>query len=293
MPRFAANLSMLYTEWPLLQRPQAAAEDGFEALEVQFPYAEPVAAWQDALAAAGRPLVLMNAPAAGRTPAEAAAAWAAGERGVAALPGREDEFRAGFDLACRYALALGVPRLHVMAGCAPAGAAREDLEATLRANLRWAAARVAGSGLGLLVEPLNDRDVPGYVLGRQAQAHALLDALEAEGLGAPAGGPPPVQIQFDAYHAALMEGQALDRWLAEGLARGRLGHLQVAAVPDRGEPDAGTLDLARLFARIDGLGWTGWVGAEYRPRAGTRAGLAGWWARARPQPASPARVQGS
>lgn len=286
MPRFAANVSMLYTEWPLLQRPAAAAADGFEALEVQFPYAEPIPAWQDALAAAGRPLVLMNLPPAGTRPEEAAPAWAAGARGVAALPGREAEFRAGFDLACAYALALGVSRLHVMAGCRPEGAPPGPMEATFLANLAWAAARLRGSGLTLLVEPLNTQDVPGYFLTRQAQAHALLDALDdaraAAGLGPALGGPAPVQVQFDAYHAGLMEGDEAPRWLAEGLARGRIGHVQVAALPDRGEPGPAEAGPDGLFARLDRLGWAGWVGAEYRPRAGTRAGLAGWWPAQRP-----------
>lgn len=274
MPRFAANLSMLYTEWPLLQRPQAAAEDGFEGLEIQFPYAEPVAAWQDALAAAGRPLLLMNAPVAGRTPAEAAAAWAAGERGVAALPGREDEFRAGFDLACHYALALGVPRLHVLAGCLPPGAQRSELQPTYLANLRWAAERLRGSGLTLLIEPINLRDMPGYFLNRQDHGHEILDLLEASGLQPEADGRRLVQVQMDLYHCQVVEGDVsrkLERWLGSG----RVGHLQIAAVPDRGEPDAGELHHPHLFRLIDALGWAGWVGAEYRPRAGTRAGL-GW-----------------
>jgi hydroxypyruvate isomerase len=261
MLRFAANLSLMYTEHAFMERFAAAARDGFAAVECQFPYEHGRPAELAALLAdAGQQLVLLNAP---------AGDWAGGERGLAALPGREDEFRRGFlEQALPYAAALGCPRIHLLSGIAPPGAEAARLRETLLANLDWAA-RQAPAGLALLIEPINGRDMPGYFLQRQAEAHAIVEAL----------GRPNLQVQMDLYHCQITEGDVAAK-LRRYLPTGRVGHLQIAAVPDRGEPDAqGELNYPWLFALLDGeLGWEGFIGCEYRPRgASTSAGL-GWLA---------------
>lgn len=248
MPRYAANISLMYAEWPLLERAREAAADGFEAVEVQFPYAHDIGAWREALDAADRPLVLLNAP-----PGEA------GERGLGCLPERRDAFRAGVETALRYAQALGCPRVHVMAGIAPVDADRARLRSTFVENLSWAAPRAHDAGVTLLVEPLNPFDMPGYFLSRQADAHAIVREV----------GAPNLKVQLDLYHVGRVEGD-VEAELRRELASGRVGHLQVASVPDRHEPDR-----PDWLALIDALGWDGYVGAEYRPRAATRDGL-GW-----------------
>ena len=255
MPRYAANLSLLYTEVPFAERAALAAEDGFAAVEWQFPYAHDARALRARLDAAGVPLVLMNAP-----PGD----WDGGERGLACLPGRESDFRRSLDAGLAYAQAMGCPRLHVMAGLLPAGSERAALQPTYVENLRWACAQAAGSGVTLLVEPINLRDMPGYFLNRQDHAHEIVALV----------GSPRLQVQMDLYHCQIVEGDVACK-LRQHLPSGRVGHLQVAGVPDRHEPDDGELDHRYLFALIDALGWDGWVGCEYRPRAGTRAGL-GW-----------------
>ena len=263
MPRFAANLSLMYGEHAFADRFAAAAADGFAAVECLFPYVLPAADIATRLRDHGLHQVLFNAP-----PGD----WDAGERGIAALPGREDEFRRGLlEQALPYAVALGCPRLHVLAGVVPPGAGA-DVRAAMRdrylAHLAWAAPHAASAGVTLLVEPLNPRDVPGYLFSRQAEAHDIVQAV----------GAPNLQVQMDLYHCQITEGDlttALRRWLPTG----RVGHLQVAGVPGRHEPDVGELHYPWLFDEIDRLGWTGWVGCEYRPRAGTSAGL-GWRAAA-------------
>jgi hydroxypyruvate isomerase len=264
MPRFAANLSLMYGEWPFEQRFGAAAEDGFAGVECQFPYEWPAAALAAARADAGVEMVLMNAP-----PGDAAA----GERGLAALPGRGDDFRRGLlEQALPYAQALGCRRLHVMSGIAPAGAEPSRLTAQLVDNLAWAAPHAASAGVTLLIEPLNPRDMPRYLLQRQQQAHDIVAAV----------GSPNVAVQFDLYHCQIAEGDLTTRLRRhlDPSATTRVGHLQIAGVPDRHEPDSGELSLPHLCALIDALGWSGWVGAEYRPRRATRDGL-GWFADAR------------
>lgn len=259
MPRFAANLSLMYTEWAFPARFAAAAEDGFTGVECQFPYAFPAATLAQALADAGLQQVLINAP-----------PGAGDERGLAALPGRQADFRRSFlDAALPYAQALRCPRIHVMAGLIPAGLERAALQPTFIENLAWAAEQAAPLGITLLIEPLNGRDVPGYFLNRQDHAHEIVAAV----------GAPNLAVQMDLYHTQIVEGDLsakLQRYLDPAHPT-RVGHLQVASVPARHEPDEGELDFAHLFALIDELGWDGWVGAEYRPRAATRDGL-GWFA---------------
>ena len=268
MPRFAANLSLMYTELSFLDRFEAAARDGFEAVEYLFPYAWEPAELAARLHAHGLRQVLFNAPPAGLGRAAMARAWDAGERGTAALPGREAEFRAGVLEALRYAEALDCPRIHVMAGRVPAGEEHGAFQAVCAANLRWAAAQAGAQGREVLIEPFNPRDMPGYFLNRQDHAHALLDAVDS----------PHLKVQMDLYHCQIVEGDVATR-LRRYLPTGRVAHIQVAGVPERHEPDRGELHYPYLFALIDALGYAGWVGCEYRPAAGTSAGL-GWRDRA-------------
>ena len=254
MPRFAANLSMMYGEHAFLERFAAAAADGFEAVEYLFPYEHPAAELAARLAGHGLRQVLFNAP-----PGD----WAAGERGLACLPGREDEFRRGIAQAIEYAQALGCPRVHVMAGLAPAGAERAALRAIYVQRLAWAAAQA--SALQFLIEPINTRDIPGFFLNRQDEAHAVVAEV----------GAPNLKVQMDLYHCQIVEGD-LAMKLRQYLPGGRVGHLQIAGVPERHEPDRGEVNYPYLFALIDELGYDGFIGAEYRPRAGTSAGL-GWF----------------
>lgn len=256
MPRFAANLSMLFTERPFLDRFAAAAAAGFRAVECQFPYDWPAEAVRARLDAGALSLVLHNLP---------AGDWAAGERGIACLPGREAEFRAGVARGIAYARALGTPRLNCLAGLAPAGADAGLLRRTMVANLRHAAAALAEAGLELLVEPINTHDMPGFWLNRWAQALELIDEV----------GAPNLKLQFDAYHVAAMGDAPIP---ALSACYGRVGHIQIADHPGRHEPGSGTLGCAALFAHIDALGYDGHVGAEYRPATGTEAGL-GWFGR--------------
>lgn len=272
MPRFAANLSLLYPELEFLERFEAAATDGFDAVEFLFPYA-----WQPEVIA-GRLVanhlqqVLFNVPPGGSDAAGAARAMEAGERGQACVPGREAEFRAGFELALRYAQALACPRIHVMAGIVPPGQTRESVRTTFVGNVRWAARQAAREQVSVLIEPINTRDIPGFFLNRQDHAHELIDEI----------GEANVQVQMDLYHCQVVEGDVATK-IRQYLPTGRIGHFQVAGVPDRHEPDRGELNTAYLFDVIDEVaaacGWQGWVGAEYRPARGahpgaTREGLA-------------------
>ena len=259
MPRFAANLSMMYTEHAFIDRFAAAAADGFDAVEYLFPYAVPAPDLAAQLQQHGLTQALFNAP-----PGN----FEAGERGLACLPDRVDEFRRGFvEQALPYAQALGCRRVHVMAGLAPAGVAREALQDCYLANLAWATQQAAPQGVAVQIEPINTRDIPGFFLNRQDQAHAVVQAVGAANL----------QVQMDLYHCQIVEGDVtmkLRQYLSEA-GGGRVGHIQIAGVPDRHEPDLGELQHPYLFEQIDALGYTGFVGCEYRPRAGTSAGL-GW-----------------
>ena len=255
MPRFAANLSMLYPEHAFLDRFAAAAADGFKAVEYLFPYEHDPAELARRLQAHGLEQVLFNAP-----PGD----FAAGERGIACLPGREDEFRAGIATALGYAQALACPRVHVMAGLVPRDADRAALRATYLGNLAWAAAQAAPRGVDVLIVPINTRDIPGYFLNRQAEAHAIIDEVGADNL----------KVQMDLYHLQIVEGDVAMK-LRRYLPTGKVGHLQIAGVPLRHEPDQGELNHDYLFDVIDELGYAGWIGCEYRPAGSTSAGL-GW-----------------
>ena len=269
MPRFAANLSLLYTELPFLDRFEAAARDGFEAVEYLFPYAFDLAELLARLKANGLQQVLFNAPPGGTDAPGIDAAWAAGARGTASVPGREAEFRAGVELALRYADALDCPRIHCMAGLLSESAAGADQEGAARSvyvsNLRWAATEAAKSGRTILIEPINPRDMPRFFLNRQDDAHAVVQEV----------GAPNLQVQMDLYHCQIVEGDVAMK-LRQYLPTGRVGHLQIAGVPERHEPDVGELNCAYLFEVIDEVaaqcGWQGWVGCEYRPRLGAEPG---------------------
>ncbi|WP_280153807.1 2-oxo-tetronate isomerase [Piscinibacter sp. XHJ-5] len=258
MPRFAANLSMMYTEHDFLDRFAAAARDGFRAVEYLFPYAFERAELARRLADQGLAQVLFNAP-----PGD----FDAGERGLACLPGREETFRRAFvEQALPYAQALRCPRIHVMAGLVPPHVEAAALRATYLANLEWAAQQARSAGVDVLIEPINTRDIPRYFLNRQDHAHEIIAEVGAGNL----------KVQMDLYHCQIVEGDVAMK-LRRYLPTGRVGHLQIAGVPQRHEPDAGELNGAYLFGVLDELGWQGHVGCEYRPRAGTSAGL-GWFA---------------
>ena len=266
MPQFAANLSMMYTDLPFLDRFDAAAQDGFKAVEYLFPYAFAKAELVARLNGNGLQQVLFNAPPGGTDTASIAHAWdVAGHRGTACLPGREAEFRAGVRLALDYAEALNCPRIHLMAGLMPAGQERPDLQPTYTANLRWAAAEAAQHGREVLIEPINTRDIPRFFLNRQDHAHEIIDAVGADNL----------KVQMDLYHCQIVEGDVAMK-IRHYLPTGRVGHFQIAGVPERQEPDIGELNYPYLFGVIDDVskacGWDGWIGCEYRPLRGAQAG---------------------
>jgi 2-dehydrotetronate isomerase len=258
MPRFAANLSLMYGEHAFLDRFGAARRDGFEAVEFLFPYEHPPEVIADLLRSNGLRQVLFNA-----SPGD----WAAGDRGLACLPGREAQFRSSIARAVDYAQALACPRIHVMAGLAGQGAERGELQSTYLRNLAWAAQQAVG--VDLLIEPINRRDMPGYFLNRQDHAHDVV--LEV--------GAPNLKVQMDLYHCQIVEGDVAMK-LRQYLPTGRVGHIQIAGVPERHEPDRGELNYPYLFELIDMLGYSGDVGCEYRPRGETSAGLA--WMRSLP-----------
>ena len=256
MPKFAANLSMLYPELDFLDRFEAAARDGFKAVEYLFPYAWPAVELAARLKANGLQQVLFNA-----WPGN----WDAGERGLACLPGREQEFRQGVQRALGYAQVLACPRIHMMAGLVPPGQTRDGLSATYVDNIRWAATLAASQGVDLLIEPINTRDIPGFFLNRQDVAHQLLARIGADN----------VKVQFDLYHCQVVEGDVAMK-IRQYLPTGRVGHFQIAGVPERHEPDVGEMNYAYLFKVIDEVsaqcGWDGWIGCEYRPARGAQAG---------------------
>ena len=253
MPRFAANLTMLYTEHPFLDRFEHAAKAGFKAVEFLFPYAFDAGDIKRRLDTNGLQLVLHNLPAGN---------WDAGERGIACHPDRVQEFREGVQTAIGYARQLGVRQLNCLAGKAPAGVADEVLRKTFVDNLRFAATELGKAGLRLLIEPINTYDIPGFYLNRTAQAAAILDDVGAAN----------AFIQYDIYHAQRMEGE-LAATIAKHLPR--IGHVQLADNPGRNEPGSGEINYAFLFAHLDRLGYDGWIGCEYKPATTTEAGL-GW-----------------
>jgi hydroxypyruvate isomerase len=253
MPRFCANLSMLFTEVPFLDRFEPAAAAGFEAVEFLFPYAFSAAEIRQRLDRHGLKLVLHNLP---------AGDWEAGERGIACHPERVAEFRSGVVRAIGYAQALGVGQLNCLAGKAPEGVSPAVLRQTLVENLRHAAAALKSAGLKLLIEPINTYDIPGFYLNRTAQAAEILDDVGADN----------AFIQYDIYHAQRMEGElaaTMQKYLP------RIGHIQLADNPGRHEPGTGEIHYPFLFAHLECIGYQGWIGCEYKPASTTQAGL-GW-----------------
>ncbi|WP_202731796.1 2-oxo-tetronate isomerase [Achromobacter xylosoxidans] len=260
MLKFAANLSMMYPEHAFLDRYAAAAADGFAGVECMFPYEAPAAFVRERMDDAGVSQVLFNAP---------PGVSARGERGLAALPDRQDEFRAGIERALGYATVLACSQVHVMAGVAPDGVARDAMLDCYRENLDWAARQARSAGVTLLIEPINTRDIPGYFLNRQDEAHQVVQAVNA----------PNLKVQMDLYHCQIVEGDVTAK-LRQYLPTGRVGHLQIAGVPLRQEPDRGELDYGWIFSVLRELDYAGWIGCEYRPAAATSAGLR-WLAAAR------------
>ena len=253
MPRFAANLTMLFNEVPFLDRFEKAAEAGFAGVEYLFPYDFPVEELVAKLKAHGLKQVLHNLPAGN---------WGAGERGIAIFPERVDEFRAGVDKAITYATALGCPQVNILAGIVPAGADREVLHNTFVNNLKYAAPKIKEAGLKLLIEPINTRDIPGFFLNYTKQAKAIIEEVGSDNLF----------IQYDIYHMQIMEGD-LARTIEANLAQ--IAHIQLADNPGRFEPGTGEINYAFLFRHLDAIGYAGWVGCEYKPKGDTVAGL-GW-----------------
>ena len=253
MPRFAANLTMLFTEVPFLERFDLAAKAGFEAVEFLFPYAWSAEEIKRRLDDNGLKLVLHNLP---------AGDWEAGERGIACHPDRAAEFREGVAKAIDYATLLGAPRVNCLAGKVPQGVSEAELRATFVGNLRFAAAELKKSGLNLVIEPINTYDIPGFYLNRTDHAAGLLDEVGAD----------TAFIQYDIYHAQRTEGElaaTIEKYLP------RIGHIQLADNPGRNEPGTGEINYPFLFAHLDRLGYDGWIGCEYKPATTTEGGL-GW-----------------
>jgi hydroxypyruvate isomerase len=253
MPKFAANLTMLFNEVPFMERFAAAKAAGFEAVEYLFPYAFDKNELVQALKANGLKQVLHNLPAGN---------WDAGERGIACHPDRTEEFRAGVDKAIEYAQALGCPQVNCLAGKLPAGVSREQAQATFVANLKYAAPKLKAAGIKLLIEPINFYDIPGFFLNTTAQAAAIIEEVGSDNLF----------IQYDLYHAQRMEGE-LAATVQKHLAR--IAHIQLADNPGRNEPGTGEMNYPFLFKHLDAIGYSGWIGCEYKPKTTTVEGL-GW-----------------
>jgi hydroxypyruvate isomerase len=253
VPKLSANLSMLFNEVPFLERFAAAAAAGFSGVEFLFPYDHPADEVARRLSENGLELALFNLP-----PGD----WNAGERGLAALPGREGDFDRALETARPYAEALGTRRIHMMAGLVSPDTDLAACCASYLRNLRAAAEFFAPQGVTVLAEPINPRDIPGYFLNEQSQALELLDLCGAHNTA----------LQMDLYHCQIVEGDLATK-IRANIAR--IGHFQVAGVPERHEPDSGEVNYSYLFELIDSLGYNGWIGCEYRPRGTTREGL-GW-----------------
>ncbi|WP_373182286.1 hydroxypyruvate isomerase [Halomonas campaniensis] len=253
MPKFAANLSMLFTEVEFLDRFAAAARAGFQGVEYLFPYDYPAETLKARLDDNGLTQVLFNLP---------AGDWAAGERGIACHPDRVEEFRDGVERAIAYARVLGNTQVNCLAGIQPQGVSDDEARQTLIENLRFAAGKLADAGILLIAEPINTRDIPGFFLNRTEQALAIFDEVDSDNL----------KLQYDIYHMQIMEGD-LAPTIEKHLAR--IAHVQIADNPGRHEPGSGEIHYPFLFAHLDRLGYRGWVGAEYKPAATTEEGL-GW-----------------
>lgn len=253
MLKFSANLSFLYQDKPFLERFAAAAADGFPAVEYLGPYADPKEKVAETLAAAGLKQALFNTP---------SGDWAGGERGIGCHPDRVDEFRQGVATAIDYATALACPKVNVLAGIAKPGADRQQLEDTFVDNLKYAAPRFADAGIKLLIEPINTRDIPGFFLTTAKDAERILERVGHDNLF----------IQYDIYHMQVMQGDLVPTY--ERL-KDRIAHIQIADNPGRNEPGTGEINYRFVFAALDRLGYDGYVGCEYKPKAGTSEGL-GW-----------------
>jgi len=251
MPQFCANLTMLFNEEEFLDRFERAAQAGFKGVEYLFPYAWEKEQLAEKLNAHGLVQVLHNLP---------AGDWNAGERGIACLPGREAEFQEGVGRAIEYAKALRCRQLNCLVGLTPKNAAEETLRRTLLANLRFAAAALEKEGIRLLVEALNEKDIPGFYLVRTADVLALIQEV----------GHPNVFVQYDVYHMQIMEGNLIQT-IRSNL--GRIAHIQIADNPGRNEPGTGEINFANLFKSIDAAGYRGWIGCEYKPSGKTEDGL--------------------
>jgi 2-dehydrotetronate isomerase len=259
MPRFAANLTMMYLEHAFLDRFEAAARDGFTFVEYLFPYEYPAAMLAARLQENGLRQVLFNAP-----PGD----WKNGERGITALPGREQEFRDGFLMALEYAHVLACPRIHAMAGIAPPGSDRAQFRAAYTSNLAWAAEKARAVGVDVLIEPIAKRNISGFFLNRQDEAHAIVELVDA----------PNLKVLMDLFHCQVEEGDLafkIRKYLGNP-RQSRVGHIQIAGVPERHEPDTGEVNYAYLFHLLDELGYEGFVGCEYIPANGASQGL-GWF----------------
>ncbi len=253
VPKFSANLSFLYQDLSFLDRFAAAAKDGFGALEYLGPYAEPKEKVANALQANGLKQALFNVP---------SGDWAGGERGIACLPDRIEEFRNGISLALDYAKALACPQVNVISGLVPKGADLETLEKVLVENLKYAAERTADAGVKLLIEPINLRDIPGFFLSSTNHAERILEKVGSDNL----------YIQYDFYHMQIMQGDLIPTFTR---LKDRIAHVQIADNPGRNEPGTGEINYGFILSELDRLGYDGWVGCEYKPKAGTSEGL-GW-----------------
>lgn len=256
MPRFSANLSFLYPELAFLDRFGAAARDGFAAVEYAVPYVAPAKVLARLLAHHGLTQALFNMP---------AGDWDGGERGIACLPDRMEEFRAGVETTLTYAAALGCRTVNCLAGIRPEGADPAELDRVFALNLAYAAPRLAAAGIRLAIEPINRGDIPGFHLADTDHAERLLAAARH----------PNLFIQFDFYHVQVVRGDLLRSF--ERL-QPRIAHVQIADVPGRYEPGTGEINYANVLRRLDALGYDGWVGCEYRPSTGHGAEL-GWMER--------------
>ncbi|WP_420562797.1 2-oxo-tetronate isomerase [Thalassobaculum sp.] len=254
MVKFAANLSMMFNEVDFLDRFDAAQMAGFDGVEFLFPYEHEAVEIRAKLEAAGLTQALFNLP-----PGD----WTKGERGLGAMPGREEEFDAAIDKALAYAEVIGNELLHVMSGIMTDGMTPEACTDTLVSNLKRAAPKAAAKGKTLIIEPINTRDIPGYFLNYQEQARTIIEAVGADNVG----------LQFDFYHCQIMQGDTAKTFEKH---LDIIRHVQIAGVPERHEPDIGEVNYPYLFETMDRLGYTGWVGCEYRPKAGTIEGL-GWF----------------
>ena len=253
MPKFCANLTLMFNEVEFLDRFDAAAKAGFKGVEYLFPYVAPAAQVAEKLNKAKLTQVLHNLPAGN---------WAAGDRGNAVDPARVGEFQDGVGKAIEYAKALGCKQLNCLAGLTPKDVPSDKVRDTFVSNLRFAAERLAGEGIKLLIEPINTRDIPGFYLTKTQQALDIIAAVGSSNLW----------LQYDIYHMQVMEGD-LANTIEKNLAK--IAHMQLADNPGRHEPGTGEINYDFLFKHIDKLGYGGWIGCEYKPAAETTAGL-GW-----------------